>query len=180
MSRLGKKNIELPNGVEVKTEGTLVVVKGPKGTLKKDMFGRISFAIHDKHLDVSPVEGESSNAYWGLYRTLLNNMVQGVSSGFKTSLEIQGTGYRASLTGKLLNLTLGFSHPVNIDPPEGIAFEVDAKTGFVSVNGIDKELVGQMAAKIRAIRPADPYQGKGIRYAGEFIKTKVGKSAGKK
>ena len=179
MSRLGKQPIEIPNGVEVKLEGTNLHVKGPKGLLVRDTFGRITLSIKDKAITVDPVKGENSNAYWGLYRAVLANMVQGVSKGFSKSLEIQGTGYRANVAGKLLNLTVGFSHPVNINPPEGITFEVD-KAGIVSVSGIDKELVGQMAATVRGIRPAEPYQGKGIRYAGEVIKTKVGKSAGKK
>ncbi len=179
MSRLGKQPIEIPKGVEVNLEGSVLHVKGPKGTLVRDTFGRISLSVNNNNLSVLPVEGDKSNSYWGLYRTILDNMVQGVSKGFSKSLEIQGTGYRANVAGKLLNLTVGFSHPVNIDPPVGIAFEVD-KAGVVSVSGIDKELVGQIAAKIRGIRPAEPYQGKGIRYAGEVIKTKVGKSAGKK
>lgn len=179
MSRLGKKPIEIPNGVEVKIEGTALHVKGPKGVLVKDTFGRIQIKIENNLATVAPLEGENSNAYWGLYRAILSNMVQGVSKGFSKSLEIQGTGYRASLAGKTLNLTVGFSHPVNVEPPQGINFEVD-KAGLVNINGIDKELVGQIAAKLRGIRPAEPYQGKGIRYAGEVIKTKVGKSAGKK
>ncbi|MES2614308.1 MAG: 50S ribosomal protein L6 [Bdellovibrionota bacterium] len=179
MSRLGKQPIEIPSGVEIKLEDSKLHVKGPKGLLVKDTFGRITLSVNNNSVSVLPVEGEHSGSYWGLYRAVLANMVQGVSKGFRKSLEIQGTGYRANVAGKLLNLTVGFSHPVNVDPPEGISFEVD-KAGVVSVSGIDKELVGQMAAKIRGIRPAEPYQGKGIRYAGEFIKTKVGKSAGKK
>ncbi len=179
MSRLGKQPIEMPNGVEVKLDGTTFHVKGPKGALSRDMFGRINVSQNNKTLNVLPVEGDHSGAYWGLYRTILANMVHGVSAGYSKSLEIQGTGYRASLAGKLLNLTVGFSHPVNIEPPAGITFDVD-KAGIVSITGIDKELVGQMAATIRGVRPAEPYQGKGIRYAGEIIKTKVGKSASKK
>jgi len=179
MSRLGKQPIEIPNGVEVNLDGSKLHVKGPKGVLVRDTFGRITLSVNSGSISVLPVEGEHSNSFWGLYRAILANMVQGVSKGFSKSLEIQGTGYRANVSGKLLNLTVGFSHPVNINPPAGITFEVD-KAGVVSVSGIDKELVGQMAAKIRGIRPAEPYQGKGIRYAGEFIKTKVGKSAGKK
>lgn len=179
MSRLGKRPVEIPEGVEVNLKDSKLHVKGPKGTLARDTFGRIKLENQGKSISVLPVDGENSNAYWGLYRALLSNMVQGVSKGFTTSLEIQGTGYRANIAGKTLNLTVGFSHPVNLDPPEGIKFDVD-KAGVVSVSGIDKELVGQIAAKIRGIRPAEPYQGKGIRYAGEVIKTKVGKSAGKK
>ena len=179
MSRLGKQPVEIPQGVEVELKGSVLHVKGPKGVLEKDTFGRIKLSLSKSSISVLPVEGENSNAFWGLYRAVLANMVQGVSKGFTRSLEIQGTGYRANVSGKLLNLTVGFSHPVNVEPPAGITFEVD-KAGIVSVTGIDKELVGQMAAKIRGLRPAEPYQGKGIRYAGEIIKTKVGKSAGKK
>jgi large subunit ribosomal protein L6 len=179
MSRLGKQPIEVPNGVEVKIEGTNLHVKGPKGSLVKDTFGRIKLDFQGSKISVLPVECENSNAYWGLYRAVLSNMVQGVSKGFVKSLEIQGTGYRAAVNGSLLNLTVGYSHPVNIDPPAGVTFSVD-KAGIVSVTGIDKEIVGQMAAKIRGVRPVEPYQGKGIRYVGEFVQRKVGKSAGKK
>ena len=179
MSRLGKQPIEVPNGVEVNFEGSKLHVKGPKGTIVRDTFGRIKLSIQNNTISILPVLGEHSNAYWGLYRAVVANMVQGVSKGFTKSLEIQGTGYRASTNGKLLNLLVGKSHPINIEPPVGITFEVD-KAGIVSVSGIDKELVGQMAAKIRSVRPVEPYQGKGIRYSGEIVKTKVGKSAGKK
>lgn len=179
MSRVGKQPIKLPSGVTVKLNGTILEVNGSKGAMKRDTFGRITIAQENNEVVVSANEAENSSAYWGLYRALLANMVQGVSSGFNKSLEIQGTGYRASMAGKVLNLTVGYSHPVNIEPPVGINFEVD-KVGKVNISGVDKELVGQVAAKIRAVRPAEPYQGKGIRYAGEVIMTKVGKSAGKK
>lgn len=179
MSRVGKKHIQVPNGVQVKSLNTYVEVTGPKGTLKKDFHGRVVINQQSDTLEVQSIEGENSAAYWGLYRTLLSNMITGVTSGYTKSLEIQGTGYRASLEGKNLNLTVGFSHPVKLTPPSGIVFEVD-KAGKVIITGIDKELVGQTAAKVRFVRPAEPYQGKGIRYAGEIIKTKVGKSATKK
>ncbi|BBH53895.1 MULTISPECIES: 50S ribosomal protein L6 [Fluviispira] len=179
MSRVGKQPIKIPSGVTVKLNGTILEVNGPKGIMKRDTLGRVSVAQQGSEVVVSASTGENSAAYWGLYRTLLSNMVQGVSAGFSKSLEIQGTGYRANMAGKVLNLTVGFSHPVNIDPPAGITFEVD-KAGKVSISGVDKELVGQMAAKVRSVRPAEPYQGKGIRYSGEVIATKVGKSAGKK
>lgn len=179
MSRVGKQPIKIPSGVTVKLNGSILEVSGPKGAMKRDTFGRISISQAASEIVVASANTENSSAYWGLYRTLLSNMVHGVSAGFNKSLEIQGTGYRASMAGKALNLTVGFSHPVNIEPPAGISFEVD-KTGKVNISGVDKELVGQMAAKVRAVRPAEPYQGKGIRYAGEVIATKVGKSAGKK
>ncbi|KAB8029750.1 50S ribosomal protein L6 [Fluviispira multicolorata] len=179
MSRVGKQPIKIPSGVTVKLNGSILEVNGPKGIMKRDTLGRVSVAQQGSEVVVSAGAVENSSAYWGLYRTLLANMVQGVSAGFSKSLEIQGTGYRANMAGKILNLTVGFSHPVNIDPPAGITFEVD-KAGKVSISGVDKELVGQMAAKVRSVRPAEPYQGKGIRYSGEVIATKVGKSAGKK
>jgi len=178
MSRIGKQPVKIPSGVSVKLVGDMLEVHGPKGILKKKTYGRIAIVEQNGEAVVSPVEGEHSGAYWGLYRTLLSNMVEGVSAGFSKSLEVQGTGYRGAMEGKVLNLTVGFSHPVKLDPPVGIVFDVD-KAGKISVAGIDKELVGQIAAKIRYIRPAEPYQGKGIRYAGEVIKTKVGKSAKK-
>lgn len=179
MSRVGKQPVKIPSGVTVKLNGTILEVNGSKGAMKRDTFGRISIAQQGSEINVTANNGENSSAYWGLYRTLLSNMVQGVSAGFSKSLEIQGTGYRANMAGKVLNLTVGYSHPVNIEPPAGITFEVD-KAGKVNISGVDKELVGQMAAKVRAVRPAEPYQGKGIRYSGEVIATKVGKSAGKK
>lgn len=180
MSRVGKKPLKIPSGISVKLNGTVLEVSGPKGLLKKETFGRVTIKLKDNNeVWMETVEGEHSNAYWGLYRTILGNMVQGVSTGFSRSLEIQGTGYRATMAGKVLNLTVGYSHAVNIDPPQGINFEVD-KTGKVVVNGMDKELVGQTAAKIRAVRAVEPYQGKGIRYVGEKVVTKVGKSASSK
>jgi len=179
MSRVGKKEIKVPVNVKVEVQNNLVSVTGPKGMIKKNFYGRVNLEQSNDQLSVSPVKVENSLAYWGLYRTLLSNMVTGVSLGYSKTLEIQGTGYRAGLEGKNLNLTVGFSHPVKLEPPQGITFEVD-KTGKVKVEGIDKELVGQTAAQIRFVRPAEPYQGKGIRYLGEVIKTKVGKSASKK
>jgi large subunit ribosomal protein L6 len=179
MSRIGKQPIKIPSGVAVKLNGTLLEVTGAKGAIQRETFGRILLDQKGAEVFVQTSGSEISPAYWGLYRTLLANMVQGVSVGFSKSLEIQGTGYRASMSGKVLNLTVGYSHPVHINPPAGITFEVD-KTGKVGIFGIDKELVGQTAATVRAVRPAEPYQGKGIRYLGEVIVTKVGKSAGKK
>lgn len=179
MSRIGKKFIQIPVGVQVKMNGSAVEVTGPKGVLKRETFGRIDIKTESDKVFVTSVSGQNASAYWGLYRALISNMVVGVSSGYTKNLEIQGTGYRATLEGKNLALNLGFSHPVHVKPPQGINFEVD-KSGKVSIFGIDKELVGQMAATIRSIRPAEPYQGKGIRHVGEVIKTKVGKSATKK
>lgn len=180
MSRIGKKPIKIPHGVSFTLSNGAVEVTGPKGKMSKSFHERVIIQEDDGHLKVLPQEGiETSGAYWGLYRTLLANMVEGVSNGFQRQLEIQGTGYRASMAGVRLQLNVGFSHNVSLDPPEGVKFEVD-KTGKITVSGLDKELVGQSAAKIRAIRPVEPYKGKGIRYSGEIVKTKVGKSTGKK
>lgn len=178
MSRIGKKPIKVPTGVTVVLNNGVLEVKGPKGVLTRDTFGRIQLSQQNDEVSVS-IPADSENAYWGLYRTLIANMVHGVSAGFSESLEIQGTGYRASVAAEELVLTVGYSHPVKLKPYQGIRFEVD-KTGDVHVHGIDKELVTQTAAKIRAVRPAEPYHGKGIRYKGQVIKTKPGKSASSK
>lgn len=179
MSRIGKQPVKVPSGVTVKLNGTVLEVSGPKGALKRDTFGRIALNQEKGEIVVAPAVEEGGAQYWGLYRTLLANMVEGVTTGFTRQLELHGTGYRASMAGKLLNLTVGYSHPVNIEPPAGVAFDVD-KTGKIVITSADKELVGQMAAKVRGVRPPEPYHGKGIRYVGEVIATKVGKSAGKK
>ncbi len=180
MSRIGKKDIKIPSGVALQVNDTFIEVSGPKGSIKRDFFGRVSIKEEKGILYVLPVENiENQGAYWGLYRTLIANMIEGVSKGYQKLLEIQGTGYRATMSGKSLSLSLGYSHSVNIAPPAGISFDVD-KTGKVSVMGADKEFVGQIAAKIRSSRPVEPYKGKGIRYFGEVVKTKVGKSTSKK
>lgn len=178
MSRIGKEPIKVPAGVTVSVKGTSVHVKGPKGELSREMFGRVTLDQQGDHLNVAIPEG-SLSSYWGLYRTLVGNMVTGVSVGFKKELELVGTGYRAAVQGKALNITVGLSHQVLLDPPAGVTFEVD-KAGKVAISGADKELVGRITSEIRAIRPPEPYHGKGIRYAGEKIVQKVGKSAGKK
>lgn len=179
MSRIGKQPVKVPSGVQVKLNGTVLEVTGPKGSLKRDSFGRIVLTQDKDVISVNPASAEIGGNYWGLYRTLLSNMIKGVTTGYSRQLELVGVGYRAAVAGKALNLTVGYSHPVSIQPPAGVSFEVD-KTGKVSVIGADKELVGQTAAKIRDVRPPEPYHGKGIRYAGEVIATKVGKSAAKK
>jgi len=178
VSRIGKQPVVYPPSVKVSLEGSVMKVVGPKGTASRDMFGFIDLAFEQNQVTVQMSEKGAPN-HWGLYRTLLANMVIGVTEGYTRMLELQGTGYRANMAGKSLGLTVGFSHPVSLEPPEGISFEVD-KSGKVIVSGIDKELVGRVAASIRKIRPPEPYHGKGIRYAGEVIVTKVGKSAGKK
>lgn len=179
MSRIGKQPLKVPNGVTVKLNGTVIEVTGPKGTLKRESFGRVAFKQDKDLVTVAPATEEVTGNFWGLYRTLVSNMIVGVTTGYSRQLELVGVGYRAAMAGKALNLTVGYSHPVSIQPPAGVSFEVD-KTGKVSVLGSDKEMVGQVAAKIRNVRPPEPYHGKGIRYAGEVIATKVGKSAAKK
>lgn len=183
MSRIGKKLIALPSGVELKVEGNLVKVKGPKGSLERSIHPTMQVVVEDNAVKVTPVnEKEPAGNFHGLTRSLINNMVVGVSEGFSKQLLLRGVGYRAAVQGKDLNLTLGYSHPVLFPIPAGIEIKVDklGKDPMVVVNGIDKETVGQTAANIRAFRKPEPYHGKGVRYADEVIVTKVGKSAGKK
>lgn len=176
MSRIGKMPVEIPNGVEVSMKGRTVVVKGPKGALAREFHERVKIEINDGVATVSRVDDErESRALHGLSRALLNNMVVGVSEGFRRELEIQGVGYRAALKGTDLDMQLGFSHPVPFHAPDGITFEVPEPTKIV-ITGIDKERVGQVAADIREIRPPEPYKGKGIRYVGEYVRRKAGKA----
>jgi large subunit ribosomal protein L6 len=176
MSRIGKMPVELPSGVDVKIDGTKVVVKGSKGELSREFTDRVEFSIDDSVVTISR-DGDSpqSRALHGLSRALLANMVEGVSEGFSKELEIQGVGYRASMKGSGIELLVGFSHPVNVDAPQGITFDVPEPTKIV-VSGIDKEMVGQVAANIRKVRPPEPYKGKGIRYSGEYVRRKAGKA----
>ncbi|MBM4251165.1 MAG: 50S ribosomal protein L6 [Deltaproteobacteria bacterium] len=180
MSRIGKKPISLPKGVEVKLSGRTISVKGPKGTLSRALHGDIDVKVDGQSLTFVPrPEAEDAARFHGLTRTLVNNMVVGVTEGFSRRLKLVGVGYRAASQGKGLSLSLGYSHPVVFDPPAGIELKVDAQTTIV-VSGADKEMVGQVAAKIRGFRPPEPYHGKGVRYEDEHIATKVGKAAGKK
>ncbi len=179
MSRIGKKPIAVPAGVEVKIEGSYVHVKGPKGSLDRTLERDVHVDFKDAVVTITPVDdGGRARAQWGLSRTLVANMVEGVSKGFQRHLELAGVGYRASKQGTKLVLTVGYSHPVEFVPPAGIDFEVPNPTN-IYVNGYDKELVGEIAAKIRGVRPPEPYKGKGIHYKGERIIRKVGKT-GKK
>ena len=180
MSRIGRLPVAIPSGVEVTIDGQSVKVKGPKGELSHVVAEPITVEKGDADLEVKrPNDERRSRALHGLTRSLINNMVLGVTEGFKKNLEIVGVGYRAEAQGPgALRLNLGFSHPVNVNAPEGITFEVPVPTQIV-VNGIDKEVVGQVAADIRSIRKPEPYKGKGVRYAGERILRKAGK-AGKK
>lgn len=176
MSRVGNNPVAIPSGVDVKVDGPDVVVKGPKGQLDRRFHERVSVAIDEGVATVARIDdSRESKAVHGLSRALLANMVTGVSDGFRRDLEIQGVGYRAQLKGSTLELQVGFSHPVTVEAPEGITFEVPEPTR-VSVIGIDKELVGQVAADVRKIRPPEPYKGKGIRYVGEYVRRKAGKA----
>ena len=176
MSRIGRLPITVPSGVDVTIDGRTVTVKGPKGTLSRALHPDMTVSREDGTLVVTrPTEQKTHKQLHGLTRTLVNNMVVGVTDGYRKGLEITGVGYRAALNGKKLTLNLGYSHPIEIDPPEGITFEVENPTRLAVV-GIDKELVGQIAAKVRATRKPEPYKGKGVRYAGEYIRRKAGKA----
>lgn len=190
MSRIGKKPIEIPEGVEVKINGNLVVIKGPKGEQYLKVRPEIKVEIKDytplhrppapdagpsgKILVVAPrIETKKTKAFWGLTRSLLANKILGVIKGYKKKLVIEGLGFKANVEGENLILQVGFTHPVKIKPSEGIKFLVDKN--IITISGINKELVGQVAAKIRKVRPPDPYKGKGIKYLGEIVKRKPGK-----
>jgi len=176
MSRIGKAPISVPDGVDVSIDGTTVVVKGPKGTLTRTFSDRITFSFDDGVVTVARVDEErQSKALHGLSRALLANMVEGVSVGFVRELQTVGVGYRANLQGRTLELQVGYSHPVRMDTPDGIELEVPDPTRII-VRGIDKQQVGQVAADIRAVRPPEPYKGKGIRYSGEYVRRKAGKA----
>lgn len=176
MSRIGKRPIPIPSGVDVQVERGVVRVKGPKGELSLQIEPEMIVTRDNGTLLVQrPSEERRHKQLHGLYRTLIANMVQGVTEGYRKDLEIQGVGYRAALEGKTLVLNVGFSHPVRIDPPPGISFVVESPTR-IGVVGIDKQLVGEVAARIRRVRPPEPYKGKGIRYLGEQIRRKVGKA----
>jgi large subunit ribosomal protein L6 len=176
MSRVGNSPVPVPDGVTVSVDGTSVTVTGPKGTLARTFSDKISFDVADGQVTVSRADEErDSKALHGLSRALLNNMVVGVSDGYRKELQTVGVGYRASLQGSTLELLVGFSHPVHVTAPDGVEFEVPDATQII-VSGIDKELVGQVAADIRAVRPPEPYKGKGIRYADEHVRRKAGKS----
>jgi large subunit ribosomal protein L6 len=176
MSRIGRQPIPLPAGVEVTLEGPVITVTGPKGTLTRSLPSAMKVEAVDGTLVVTrPTEAKGHKQLHGLTRTLVANMVDGVTTGFRKTLEIAGVGYRAQKVGEKLQLNLGYSHPVEIAPPAGISFEVETPVRLAVV-GIDKELVGLVAAKVRASRKPEPYKGKGVRYAGEVIRRKAGKA----
>jgi large subunit ribosomal protein L6 len=182
MSRLGKLPIEITPGTEVKLQDNFIIVKGPKGELKQAMHPAVEVAIGDneagkKEIKIS-IKNESdkkNRALWGLYRVLINNMVEGVNKGYSKQLEINGVGYRAAVSGNKLTLNLGFSHPVDFPLPQGIAASVEKNV--ITISGIDKQLVGEIAAQIRKIRKPEPYKGKGIKYVTEILRRKAGKTA---
>ena len=176
MSRIGRLPVAIPSTVEVTIDGRRVTVKGPKGTLSRDLHPDMTVSREDGNIVVTrPTEQKTHKQLHGLTRTLVNNMVVGVTDGYRKGLEITGVGYRAAKAGEKLQLNLGYSHQIEIDPPAGISFEIESPTRLAVV-GIDKELVGQIAAKVRSTRKPEPYKGKGVRYAGEKIRRKAGKA----
>ncbi len=180
MSRIGKLSIEIPAGVSVEVNNNVVTVKGPKATLTREFFGNIAVEVKDNQVHVIRKDDTTdSNAKQGLYRQLIHNMVVGVKDGFKKSLTVKGVGYKLNKQGKKLVMNLGFSHPVEFEEVEGISFEIPDNNTII-VNGADKELVGAVAAKLKAIRPVEPYHGYGIHYTNETVIMKAGKSTGKK
>lgn len=177
MSRIGRQAIEIPKGVQVDIAGEKVTIKGPKGTLNHNLVKGISLKIEDNKIWVSRDKDiKRVRAFHGMTRALLANAVSGVSKEFEKKLELVGVGYRAALAGRTLNLSLGFSHPVEVKAPEGIVFTVEGQN-VVTIKGIDRQKVGQIAADIRSIREVEPYKGKGIRYSGEIVRKKAGKAA---
>ena len=175
MSRIGKKPVALPKGVTASVEGQTVKVKGPKGELSVKLVREVSAKVDEHGITVTPDKNQERSAQmWGLSRSLVNNLVTGVTQGFTQKLEIQGVGYRAAVQGKVLNLQLGFSHDVPYAIPPGITIVTEKPTS-IAISGIDKQLVGQVAAEIRGWRPPEPYKGKGVRYEGEYVRRKEGK-----
>jgi len=180
MSRKGKMPIPLPKGVEIKINGNAVAVKGPKGNLQYDIRPGVEVAVVGDHVEVKLAQGhESEGNFHGLYRAIVANMVHGVSHGYERKLEMIGVGYRAAVQGQLLDLQIGLSHPTKLPIPEGLQVKVDKNTS-ITITGPDKQQVGQFAATIRSIRPPEPYQGKGIRFEGEYVRRKAGKAAAAK
>ena len=177
MSRIGRLPVDIPSGVQVELKGSHVRVKGPKGEMQRVFSSQIGIAMEKNQLNITRNSDEpAERALHGTTRAVLANMIHGVSKGFEVILEVEGVGYRAEMDGKNLALHVGYSHPVKMEPPLGVAFETDTKTRQIKVLGFDKELVGQVAANIRKVRPPEPYHGKGIRYQGERIRRKAGKA----
>ena len=180
MSRIGKKPVVIPEGVEVKIDGQVVTAKGPLGTETVELRPEVLVKLEGNEVlvDIANHDDRKARSLWGLSRTLVNNAVEGVKHGFTKKLEIQGVGYRANMEGSNLNLVLGYSHPILVTPPEGIKISVEANTK-ITVTGANKQLVGDVAAEIRSKRPPEVYKGKGVRYEGEYVRRKAGKT-GKK
>jgi len=177
VSRIGRQPIPVPNKVQVQIEGRRVTVNGPKGELRREFHSDMSVELRDGQLVVNrPTDQRQHRALHGLTRALLNNMVVGVTDGFRKVLQIEGVGYRAEMAGDNLILHLGYSHPIEIEPPAGVSFSLESRTKVITVEGIDKEVVGQTAADIRNLRPPEPYKGKGMRYQNEQIRRKAGKA----
>jgi large subunit ribosomal protein L6 len=177
VSRVGKKPVTVPKGVEVSVEGLTVKVKGPKGELSRTFVPPVSIEMQGAEVHVlRPSDAPTVRALHGTTRALIQNMVTGVSQGFTKALVVEGVGYRAEVKGKQLVMALGYSHPVPVDPPPGISFAVDEKTKTITITGIDKEVVGQVAADLRSWRPPEPYKGKGLRYSDEHVRRKAGKA----
>ncbi len=178
MSRVGKEPVAIPNGIDTSLDGTVIVVKKGNDEKRLETHGRVNVEIKDNEVILTRNgEDKQSSAYWGTYRSLLNNIVIGLDKGFEKSLEINGVGYRAAVSGKKLELQLGFSHPITYDIPEGLNVSVDKN--IITIKGSDKQVVGQAAAEIRAYRPPEPYKGKGVKYTDEHIIRKAGKAAAK-
>lgn len=181
MSKIGKKAIEIPEGVEIKLEKNHLEIKGPKGVLNMDVHEKAKVEIQEKEIFVSKFsendKSKFSAAVWGLTRSLVNNMVIGVKDGYEKRLELQGVGFRMSVQGKKIVMALGFSHPVEVEIPDGLSAKIEENNVLV-ISGIDKQLVGQFSANVRALKKAEPYKGKGFRYVGEKVRRKVGKKAG--
>ncbi len=176
MSRIGKMPVKIPAGVKVNVDGSKVTVKGPKGELTQTFDPALAISVKDGHVVVAAPENKLLDAKHGLTRALINNMVTGVTEGFKRVLEVEGVGYRAELQGKNVVMALGLSHQVTVEPPPGITFSVDKTNRVLTIEGPDRQLVGEIASKIHTVRPPEPYKGKGIRYQGEKIRRKAGKA----
>lgn len=177
MSRIGKAPISLPKGVTVEMSGPVVQVKGPKGTLEQSFHPDMKIVLEDNVLSVErPSDSREHRSLHGLTRSLLNNMVIGVSDGYTKVLEVEGVGYRAAMEGSTLVLNVGYSHPIHFEPQEDMSFEVEDRGKTIRVSGIDKQMVGETAARIRKTRPPEPYKGKGVRYRGEYVRRKAGKA----
>jgi large subunit ribosomal protein L6 len=177
VSRIGRLPIEIPGGVQVELKGSNVRVKGPKGEMQREFSSLIGIEMENNQINISrKSDTPEERALHGTTRAVLANMVHGVSQGFEVILEVEGVGYRAEMEGTKLALFVGYSHPIKIDPPAGVKFETDAKTRQIKVQGFDKELVGQVAANVRKVRPPEPYHGKGLRYLGERVRRKAGKA----